>query len=373
MKKRLYISNDEAGFFDNNKMLCLDNPPTQGDFIVGDIVVSNKQENGVFGWVCVLAGSPGRWEVINDLRPIQEAIEQIEQRQDNIVNVDIANIKKQITQMAMQALTIDKEHKAELNRINEKVSANTNNILNINTEINTIKQTAGNLQGSIDQVVTGINAQVQANKNNIQTNSNRIAVLEGKQVNNEKEMQDIKTFVGIGAGGDQKGLIQQLEELRELIGANAEGDEEAQKGLIQKLEELRELIGANAEGDEEAQKGIIQQLEELRELIGANAEGEEEARGGIIRDITNIKRMVGYVDGNTYTVPLLEKINRLQNLVGTPAKDDDPATGLHKDIEDLHEVVDEVKEQYLKFWVGTNAEYQALTRVEHGRLYIIID
>ena len=83
--------------------------------------------------------------------------------------------------------------------------------------------------------------------------------------------------------------------------------------------------------------------------------------------------MIGYVDGNTYTVPLLEKINGLQNLVGTPAKDDDPATGLHKDIEDLHEVVDEVKEQYLKFWVGTNAEYQALTRVEHGRLYIIID
>ena len=334
MKKRLYISNDEAGFFDNNKMLCLDNPPTQGDFIVGDIVISNKQEDGVFGWVCVLAGSPGRWEVINDLRPIQEAIEQIEQRQDTIVNGELTTIKNQITQMAEQALILDKEHKEELSKITEKVSTNTTNILNINAEINNIKQTADNLQDSIDQVVTETN--------------NRITVLEGKQVNNEKEMQDIKTFVGIGAGGDQKGLIQQLDE-------------------------LRELIGANAEGDEEAQKGIIQQLEELRELIGANAEGEEEARGGIIKDVTNIKQMIGYVDGNTYTVPLLEKINGLQNLVGTPAKGDDPATGLHKDIEDLHEVVDEVKEQYLKFWVGTKAEYQALTRVEHGRLYIIID
>jgi hypothetical protein len=371
MKKRLYISNDEAGFFDNNKMLCLDNPPTQGDFIVGDIVISNKQENGVFGWVCVLAGSPGRWEVINDLRPIQEAIEQIEQRQDNMVNVDIANIKKQISQMAMQALTIDKEHKDELNRINDKVSANTNNILNINTEISNIKQTAGNLQGSIDQVVTGINAQVQTNKNNIQINSDRIAVLEGKQVNNEKEIQDIKTFVGLGDGEEGGSNLQdRLDNLEEFVGIEAEGD---QKGLIQQLEELRELIGANAEGDEEAQKGLIQKLEELRELIGANAEGDEEARGGIIKDINDIKQMVGYVDGNTYTVPLLEKINGLQNLVGTPAKDDDPATGLHKDIEDLHEAVDEVKGEYLKFWVGTNAEYQALTRVEHGRLYIIID
>jgi hypothetical protein len=271
----------------------------------------------------------------------------------------------------MQALTIDKEHKDELNRINDKVSANTNNILNINTEISNIKQTAGNLQGSIDQVVTGINAQVQTNKNNIQINSDRIAVLEGKQVNNEKEIQDIKTFVGLGDGEEGGSNLQdRLDNLEEFVGIEAEGD---QKGLIQQLEELRELIGANAEGDEEAQKGLIQKLEELRELIGANAEGDEEARGGIIKDINDIKQMVGYVDGNTYTVPLLEKINGLQNLVGTPAKDDDPATGLHKDIEDLHEAVDEVKGEYLKFWVGTNAEYQALTRVEHGRLYIIID
>ena len=192
MKKRLYISNDEAGFFDNNKMLCLDNPPTQGDFIVGDIVISNKQEDGVFGWVCVLAGSPGRWEVINDLRPIQEAIEQIEQRQDTIVNGDLSTIKKQIIQMAEQALILDKEHKDELTKITGKVSTNTTNILNINAEINNIKQTAGNLQGSVDQVVAGINAQVQTNKNNIQINSDRIAVLEGKQVTNEKEINDIK-------------------------------------------------------------------------------------------------------------------------------------------------------------------------------------
>ena len=192
MKKRLYISNDEAGFFDNNKMLCLDNPPTQGDFIVGDIVISNRQEDGVFGWVCILAGSPGRWEVINDLRPIQEAIEQIEQRQETIVNGDLSTIKKQIIQMAEQALILDKEHKDELTKITGKVSTNTTNILNINTEINNIKQTAGNLQGSVDQVITGINAQVQTNKNNIQINSDRIAVLEGKQVTNEKEINDIK-------------------------------------------------------------------------------------------------------------------------------------------------------------------------------------
>ena len=167
MKKRLYISNDEAGFFDNNKMLCLDNPPTQGDFIVGDIVISNRQQNGIFGWVCVLAGSPGRWEVICDLKIIQEAIENLEQRQDSIVNVELVGIKKQIELMAQQAVTLDKEHKDELKSLDDKISVNADNILNINTEINDIaneinnmKESTGDLQDDIDEAVINISSQL---------------------------------------------------------------------------------------------------------------------------------------------------------------------------------------------------------------------
>ena len=193
MKKRLYISNDEAGFFDNNKMLCLDNPPTQGDFIVGDIVISNKQEKGVFGWVCVLAGSPGRWEVINDLRYIQEAIEQIEQSQDDIVNGDLSTIKKQIIQMAEQALILDREHKDELDRLNSKVSTNTNNILNINNDLKNInkdlsnmKESAGDLQGDFNNIVNEFNTQIELNNKNIENNTNRIIANESR-INNMAE------------------------------------------------------------------------------------------------------------------------------------------------------------------------------------------
>ena len=39
----------------------------------------------------------------------------------------------------------------------------------------------------------------------------------------------------------------------------------------------------------------------------------------------------------------------------------------------LKEEVDNVREEALKFWVGTLAEYQNLTVINHDRLYIIID
>ena len=359
MKKRLYISNDEAGFFDNNKMLCLDNPPTQGDFIVGDIVISNRQENGVFGWVCVLAGSPGRWEVICDIVEVKNGILK-----------NVTDIQALITRIAAAEINIVNIEEV-VEELDGRVTTNENNINSINSQVDLAKKTIVTLTGQI------------AN------NTNQIQKVEGN-------LDDLSELVGANAdaaGEAATGLMKEINDLKEIVGSNAEAGEEVASGmqkeiqdiktfvglgdeeeggsnLQDRLDSLEEFVGIGAEGD---QKGLTQQLEELRDLIGANTEGDEEARGGIIKDINDIKQMIGYVDGNTYTVPLLEKINELQNLVGTPAKDDESATGLHKDIEDLHEVVDEVKEQYLKFWVGTNAEYQALTSVEHGRLYIIID
>ncbi len=192
MKKRLYISNDEAGFFDNNKMLCLDNPPTQGDFIVGDIVISNRQENGIFGWVCVLAGSPGRWEVICDLRLIQEAVDKLEQRQETIVNGDISTIKKQINQMAAQALAIDKEHKEELKKLNDKVSTNTTNILNINNDIKGLQQSFETLDEIVGDSIAGFSAQIQINADKIEANSNNLSELENEF---EKTLVNIENVI----------------------------------------------------------------------------------------------------------------------------------------------------------------------------------
>lgn len=61
MALRYYVSSEEASFFLNNKMGISDKAPTTGTYKVGDFIISNTQANGIFGWVCTVAGTPGTW------------------------------------------------------------------------------------------------------------------------------------------------------------------------------------------------------------------------------------------------------------------------------------------------------------------------
>ena len=64
MAIRYYVSTEEASFFNNNSMGYANSIPTEGNYKVGDFIISSTQENGIFGWVCTVAGNPGEWEVI---------------------------------------------------------------------------------------------------------------------------------------------------------------------------------------------------------------------------------------------------------------------------------------------------------------------
>ena len=64
MAMRYYVSTEEASFFNKNKMGYASSIPTSGNYKVGDFIISSTQKNGIFGWVCTVAGNPGEWEVI---------------------------------------------------------------------------------------------------------------------------------------------------------------------------------------------------------------------------------------------------------------------------------------------------------------------
>ena len=64
MAMRIYVSSEEAAFFNNNKMGYADSIPTSGSYKVGDFIISSTQLDGIFGWVCTEEGTPGKWEVI---------------------------------------------------------------------------------------------------------------------------------------------------------------------------------------------------------------------------------------------------------------------------------------------------------------------
>lgn len=64
MSMRYYISTEEASFFLNNRMGYANSIPSSGTYKVGDFIISSTQEDGIFGWVCTVSGTPGEWEVI---------------------------------------------------------------------------------------------------------------------------------------------------------------------------------------------------------------------------------------------------------------------------------------------------------------------
>ena len=133
-ERRTYISDKEAQYFTDHKLMCADAPPVEGSYLVGDVVISATQKDDVFGWVCVTSGNPGTWEVINDLKLIKEAINALE-KQDITINSNINILKEGIRQLTSTAMALDNEHKAELNRINERVSTNASNITIVNNEM----------------------------------------------------------------------------------------------------------------------------------------------------------------------------------------------------------------------------------------------
>ena len=58
------LTSRDNTFFTNNKMTIGSGIPTSGSYKVGDIVISDSQSGGIFGWVCTKEGTPGEWEVI---------------------------------------------------------------------------------------------------------------------------------------------------------------------------------------------------------------------------------------------------------------------------------------------------------------------
>jgi chromosome segregation ATPase len=312
MAKRVYVSSHESDFFINNTIDCAPMIPEEGNHKVGDLIISSIQRDEIIGWVCVKDGNPGDWESIRNAGEWLDT-------ELNKIKSDILEIKIFI-----------KNAQSQLVLIVEQIQDNTKNIANNKASINNLNnviEQQGVLIGEIEDDIEGINSQINVAKQ-------ALNVLTTQVTNNSKAINTINTSVG----------------------ANGVASKDSVDAVNAQIDKLKEMLGINDSSDGGSEKGVLQQLEELRELIGVNDEADEVSRGAILGELTELRRIVG-LENREDGEPSLQ--DRLDDIEG--------------EIEDLHEAVDEVKEQYLKFWVGTNAEYQALTRVEHGRLYIIID
>ena len=62
MGKIKLLNTNNNGYFENNQIDISDNIPTEGNHVVGDIIIKATQvEHMAIGWICIEAGNPGVW------------------------------------------------------------------------------------------------------------------------------------------------------------------------------------------------------------------------------------------------------------------------------------------------------------------------
>ena len=62
MGKIKLLNTSNNSYFENNQIDISNSIPTEGNHIVGDIVIKETQvEHMAIGWICIEAGTPGMW------------------------------------------------------------------------------------------------------------------------------------------------------------------------------------------------------------------------------------------------------------------------------------------------------------------------
>ena len=62
MGKIKLLNTNNNSYFENNQIDISDSIPTEGNHVVGDIVIKETQvEHMAIGWICIEAGNPGVW------------------------------------------------------------------------------------------------------------------------------------------------------------------------------------------------------------------------------------------------------------------------------------------------------------------------
>lgn len=375
MATRVYVSTTEAEFFKNNTLRCASGIPIEGQYKIGDLVISSVQQNEVVGWVCIKGGNPGEWQSIRSAGNwLQVELEQIN---DEIHAIKIANVRTD-TELVLLGQKINDNVKAidnnktSINIINNELVSIKNNIETHDTLIGVIEGELDDINGQITtakQTLIGLSTQILTNKNNITTVTEKANKTEQavSMINNQVGAN------GVASKDSVDQVITQINIIKELLGSD-EDVELLDENICKEIDLLKELIGTNYE-NYEGQGGILQELAELKAMVGIGEEGS----GSLIDEINAIKELIGdHAEGESGGI--LEEINNIKNMIGKDADGENPATGIQKEIDDIENEVDNiiesienVREELLRFWVGTQKEYEALAVKEPGRLYIIVD
>ena len=342
MALKLYVSKTEASFFLSNTLYCDINIPTEGEHKVGDLVISNIQQDDVIGWICIEKGNPGKWK---ELRNAGDWIDiQLNQMHDNISEIMILNkeTNDRIVMIGQQVNAFDDKINNTIVDIENDMTIFRESLENVITQVDTNKKEFDLYVDLADLVINSLTKQITANTGNINKLDKSVADIissnETSMDDIEKQINNIREILGQNAeDGEQQtsGILKEIEEIRKLLGQTAEEGEQQASGLLKEIEEIRELLGQTAEEGEQQASGLLKEIEEIRELLGQNAEEGEQQASGILKDIQeldtrvteneqdilDIQNILGNVSGNSSSSSLVQQvIDNRTNLANLTAR-----------------------------------------------------
>ena len=298
MALRIYVSRVEASYFVNNTLSSAPNPPTIGKHNVGDIVISSNQQNGIFGWVCIEAGEPGKWDVICDIVDVKKDIN------NNRSNID--ELIERITNDELKIVNIEQvidvlENRVEVNENNivdldNRVNINTNNISKANDDIKALSKVVEDNANSGTEVTDNLQEEIDKLKEFVGSDISEGDDPEQKPVGLRQELSDLKELVDINVDKFNKvdeGLQKEIDDLEKLVDNNKNASDKTDDELKQEIDDLKEIVGTNADDASQAATGLQKEINDLKEIVGSNADDASQAATGLQKEINDLKDFVG--------------------------------------------------------------------------------
>lgn len=304
MSTRLYVSTNEASFFNTNMMGCSSSPPSEGSYTIGDFFISTVQQNGVFGWVCVESGKPGVWEDICNIGDINISIAENKAR--------IEDLKTRVERAEDIVKNLELSSEINLVELEKNVNEMIRDVSDHDEDITELKSKDTRL----DNDITDLRKTMIEHNNRISTNEGKIGIYETKINNLESKDSDLIAQVS-RLDNKCEDLRTNITTLTNTVSTNKSDLEKTITNIDIKNRELETNIQTNITGISENKQAIQAINANLGIITGGQLSSIDGRVTAVENFVNNVKDLPEKVGTNTNDIKTMQgSINSLNNSLG---------------------------------------------------------
>lgn len=339
MSTRLYVSTNEASFFNTNMMGCSSSPPSEGSYIIGDFFISTVQQKGVFGWVCVESGKPGVWKDICNISDINISIAENKER--------IEDLKTRVERAEDIVKNLELSSEVNLVELEKNVNEMIRDISDHDEDITELKSKDTRLDTDISDLRKTMNE----HNNRLSTNEGKIGIYETKINNLESKDSDLNTQVS-RLDNKCEEIRSSVTALTNTVSANKSDLEKTMTSIDMKNRDLETNIQTNIAGINENKQAIQAINENLGIITGGG--GQLSSIDGRVAAVeifvNNVKDLPKKVENNTNNISSMQgSINSLNESLGLVKTMVDNASTINNTVVENKDNIVKLNEEIKKF------------------------